>query len=73
VRARAHEIAAELAKGPTRAYARMRALLRDTWTNDLSTQLIAETEGVRSTGSTVDARQAIADFAAKRKPYFTGR
>jgi 2-(1,2-epoxy-1,2-dihydrophenyl)acetyl-CoA isomerase len=73
VRARAHEIAAELAKGPTRAYARMRALLRDTWTNDLSTQLIAETEGVRSTGSTVDARQAITDFAAKRKPYFTGR
>jgi 2-(1,2-epoxy-1,2-dihydrophenyl)acetyl-CoA isomerase len=47
--------------------------LRDSWINDLSTQLVAETEGVRSTGSTVDARQAITDFAAKRKPYFTGR
>ena len=73
VRSRAREIAEELAKGPTRAYARMRALLRDTWINDLSTQLVAETEGVRGTGSTVDARQAITDFAAKRKPYFTGR
>ena len=42
VRNRAAALAAELAVGPTRAFARMRALLRETWTNDLSAQLTAD-------------------------------
>jgi 2-(1,2-epoxy-1,2-dihydrophenyl)acetyl-CoA isomerase len=73
VRSRATELAKELADGPTRAYARMRALLRDTWTNDLSAQLLAETESMRAVGATSDAAEAITGFAAKRTPHFTGR
>jgi 2-(1,2-epoxy-1,2-dihydrophenyl)acetyl-CoA isomerase len=72
LRNRAHAVARELANGPTRGYARMRALLRDTWRNDLSTQLESETEALRRTGDTADATRAINDFAAKRRPEFTG-
>ena len=45
LRARAAALAASLAQGPTRAFGRMRTLLRETWDNDLSRQLLAETEG----------------------------
>jgi 2-(1,2-epoxy-1,2-dihydrophenyl)acetyl-CoA isomerase len=73
LRSRAEALARELADGPTRAFARMRALLRDSWLNDLSTQLQAETEAIRNTGDTADATRAINDFAAKRRTEFTGR
>src|SRR6201997_2151146 len=72
LRNRAETVARELANGPTRGFARMRALLRDTWRNDLSTQLQAETEALRHTGDTADAARAINDFAEKRRPEFTG-
>lgn len=70
--ARATATAAELAEGPSRAFAQMKALLRQTWSNDLSTQLLAETDGVQATGSTEDAANAIASFSAKRRPTFVG-
>jgi len=69
----AETVARELASGPTQGFARMRALLRDAWRNDLPTQLQAETEALRDTGNTADAAKAIDDFAAKRRPEFTGR
>src|SRR6202022_1847137 len=64
LRLRATALAAALAHGPTRAFARMRKLLRETWDNDLSQQLLAETEAIKATGDTVDAANAIASFAA---------
>jgi 2-(1,2-epoxy-1,2-dihydrophenyl)acetyl-CoA isomerase len=73
LRGRAEAVARELADGPTRGFARMRALLRDAWRNDLSTQLQAETEAIRHTGDTADAARAINDFATKRRAEFTGR
>ena len=73
LRDRATALANKLAQGPTRAFARMRALLRDSWSNDLSTQLLAKTEGLKATGATADAANAIAGFAAKRKTRFEGR
>jgi 2-(1,2-epoxy-1,2-dihydrophenyl)acetyl-CoA isomerase len=73
LRDRAAKLAAELADGPTRGFAKMRALLRDSWRNDLSAQLLAETEAVAATGNTADAAEAISAFAAKREPHFTGR
>jgi 2-(1,2-epoxy-1,2-dihydrophenyl)acetyl-CoA isomerase len=73
LRDRAAKLAAELADGPTRGFAKMRALLRDSWRNDLSTQLLAETEAVAATENTADAADAISAFAAKREPQFTGR
>src|SRR6185312_10778761 len=72
LRSRAEAVARELASGPTRAFGRMRALLRDSWRNDLSTQLQAETEALRHTGDTADAVRAINDYAVKRRPEFTG-
>ena len=73
LRSRAEAVARELASGPTRGFARMRALLRDAWRNDFPTQLQAETEALCYTGDTADATSAINDFAAKRRPEFTGR
>jgi len=73
LRSRAEAVARELASGPTRGFARMRALLRDAWRNDFPTQLQAETEALRYTGDTADATSAINYFAAKRRPEFTGR
>jgi 2-(1,2-epoxy-1,2-dihydrophenyl)acetyl-CoA isomerase len=73
LRSRAEAVARELANGPTRGFAQMRALLRDSWRNDLSTQLQAETDAIRQIGDTADAAGAIADFAAKRRVEFTGR
>lgn len=73
LRSRAEALARELATGPTQGFARMRALLRDSRRNDLSTQLQAEIEAIRHTGDTADATRAIADFAAKRRSEFAGR
>jgi 2-(1,2-epoxy-1,2-dihydrophenyl)acetyl-CoA isomerase len=73
LRKRAESVARELSDGPTRGFARMRALLRDAWRNDLSTQLQAEIEALRCTGDTADAAAAINNFAAKRRPEFKGR
>jgi 2-(1,2-epoxy-1,2-dihydrophenyl)acetyl-CoA isomerase len=73
LRTHAEAVARELADGPTRGFARMRALLRDAWRNDLSTQLQAEIEALRYTGDAADAARAINDFAAKRRAEFTGR
>ena len=73
LRDRAAALAQSLAHGPTRAFGRMRALLRDTWKSDLSQQLSAETEGIKFTGDTVDATTAMASFAAKQQPHFEGR
>lgn len=73
LRDRATMLATELAHGPTKGFAKMRALLRDSWHNDLSAQLLAETEAVTATGNSSDAADAISAFAAKRKPHFSGR
>ncbi len=73
LRMRATELARQLASGPTVAFATMRALLRDSWHNDLPAQFAAESRGVALTGDSRDAGEAIAAFAAKRTPTFKGR
>ncbi|MEH3034779.1 MAG: enoyl-CoA hydratase-related protein [Aeromicrobium erythreum] len=66
------EVARSLARGPTRAYGRMRRLLRDTWDRSLADQLRAETEHLHACGGTRDAQVAIRDFVAKRPTEFEG-
>ncbi len=73
LRPRALALATDLAQGPTRAFARMRALLRDSWHNALATQLQSEIEALRATANTADAAEALSAFRAKRTPRFTGR
>ncbi|MFF0105671.1 enoyl-CoA hydratase/isomerase family protein [Streptomyces hirsutus] len=70
---RALELATRLAAGPTRAFGGMRRLLQDSWTTDLSGQLLAEIRTLAAAGGTEDAAHAIADFAAGRRPEFQGR
>jgi 2-(1,2-epoxy-1,2-dihydrophenyl)acetyl-CoA isomerase len=73
LRARATAVAVEWAKGPTVAFSTMRALLRDSWRNDLPAQLSAETRGLKHTGDSADAAEAITAFVNKRHPTFAGR
>jgi 2-(1,2-epoxy-1,2-dihydrophenyl)acetyl-CoA isomerase len=73
LRSRATALATELANGPTLAYGGMRTLLRESWTNTLSAQLAAETRGIQRAGNTRDAATAIAAFAAKQTPHYSGR
>ena len=73
VEKRARQLAAQLAAGPTLAFGRMKRLLRDSWTNDLSGQLSAETTQMAEAGASDDAAEGIAAFMAKRRPAFYGR
>jgi 2-(1,2-epoxy-1,2-dihydrophenyl)acetyl-CoA isomerase len=73
LRPRALALATDLAHGPTRAFTRMRALLRDSWHNDLAAQLQSETEALKATADTADAAEALSAFRSKRAPGFTGR
>lgn len=65
-------VARRLATGPTRAYAQMRALLRDSWSRGLADQLHAETAALVATGRTKDAQGAVSAFLAKQRPTFEG-
>lgn len=72
-RARGEELARRLADGPTRAFARMRTLLRESWDRSLADQLGAEIESLVACAATEDARGALDAFLAKRRPAFHGR
>jgi 2-(1,2-epoxy-1,2-dihydrophenyl)acetyl-CoA isomerase len=73
LRPRAVALATDLARGPTRAFAKIRRLLRDSWHNDLATQLQLEIEALVATGETADAAEALSAFKSRREPRFTGR
>ncbi|GAB4008882.1 enoyl-CoA hydratase-related protein [Nocardioides ultimimeridianus] len=70
---RAHALAQQLANGPTRAYAAMRRLLRESWDRSLPDQLHAEIEALVVAAGTDDARAALDAFLAKQRPTFHGR
>lgn len=67
------DVARRLAQGPTRGFAEMRALLRETWSRSLSDQLAAETDGLVRTGRTADASEAVQAFMERRRPELGGR
>ncbi|WP_182379431.1 enoyl-CoA hydratase-related protein [Nocardioides sp. WS12] len=71
-RVRGVAIAQRLANGPTRAFAQMRALLRESWDRSLPEQLDAEIVGLVASASTEDARGAIDAFLNKQRPTFRG-
>lgn len=70
--ARGEAVAHRLAAGPTQAFARMRALLRESWDRSLPEQLDAEVEALAACARTADASGAIDAFLAKRRPTFRG-
>jgi 2-(1,2-epoxy-1,2-dihydrophenyl)acetyl-CoA isomerase len=69
----AHSIAVQLAAGPTRAYGAAKRLMHSGFTESLETQIEMELRTIGALARTQDAREAIAAFAAKRAPVFTGR
>ncbi|RJF81203.1 enoyl-CoA hydratase [Azospirillum cavernae] len=66
-------LAERLAAGPTRAYAGIRHLMRQSWTASLDEQLDAERASFRACAATGDFREGVSAFLAKRKPTFQGR
>ncbi len=70
---RARAVAAELAAGPTVAYAALREVTRFSLTHDLDESLDLEGEWMARTGATADHAEAVEAFLAKRAPRFSGR
>jgi 2-(1,2-epoxy-1,2-dihydrophenyl)acetyl-CoA isomerase len=72
VRAKATELAAALAAGPTAAYAETKRLLTDGASRPLADSLTAEAAAQSRLGTTTDHGNAVRGFLAKEKPVFQG-
>lgn len=72
--ARARELAARLARGPTLAFGEAKRLLADTFSNSLETQMELEARALAGLAAyTRDAREGFRAFSEKRAPNFEGR
>lgn len=67
-----HNIATQLAQGPTQAYGRAKALFYSSTSETLETQMEHETLHIAASGKTADFREGIFAFAEKRSPTFKG-
>ena len=67
------EVAKRLARGPSLAFARAKALLNRALTSSLESQLENERQGIALSGGTEDFREALSAFFEKRKPKFQGK
>ncbi len=66
-------LAQRLANGPTLAYGRLKRLLRQSFDNDLPTQLDAERKAFTASTQTRDFAEGLAAFLGKRAAQFEGR
>lgn len=71
--AETRRLAERVADGPTRAYGRLRRLIRTSLDNSFDAQLDAETAGFSECAATDDFREGIDAFLGKRRPVFRGR
>lgn len=71
--ARAEELASRLAKGPTRAYAAIRRMMRQSLSRSLDDHLVDEAREQGALGQTRDFAEAMAAFLDQRDPAFEGR
>lgn len=69
----AREIAAKLAKGPTRSYALIRQGLRDCMDKSLSEGLMVERRNQLQAGRSADFVEGVSAFLQKRPAAFTGK
>ena len=68
----ARSLAAQLAAGPTKAFAAAKRLLLSGWTETLESQLEQESRAITAMAATADASEGIAAFLEKRRPGFKG-
>lgn len=68
----AYRLAARLANAPTVAIGRIKEMLEQSATNDLSTQLELERKMQLKSGQTEDFKEGVAAFIEKRPPKFKG-
>ncbi len=66
-------IAAHLAGGPTRGFARTKQLMHAAWSTSFEAALDAEREAQGELGASADYAEGVAAFTAKRSPRFSGR
>ncbi len=64
---------AQLAKGPTKAYAALKEALRGAFNQDLETQLAVEARLQGACGVSADFQEGVMAFLQKRPPEFTGQ
>ena len=69
----ARDLAAKLAKGPTRSLVATRAMVDEAEANDFETHVRRELEEQMVIGGTADAKEGVAAFVEKRQAVFTGR
>ena len=71
--ARGHELAESIARGPTLAFGRYKALIDEAPVRSLAEQLEAERRAFIAATHTEDFAEGVRAFAAKRPPAFQGR
>lgn len=69
----AHALAAELAHGPTRAFAATKRLIRESWNAPMEEHLEREGASIAEMASSPDGQEGIHAFVEKRTPHFTGQ
>jgi len=65
-------LAAQLSRGPTRAYGAVKSLLNDAADSSLETQMELEARMITDMARSHDGQEGIAAFLGKRKPEFSG-
>ncbi|UWR23755.1 enoyl-CoA hydratase-related protein [Sulfitobacter sp. S190] len=65
--------AAQLASGPTAAYASVKRVIRDSWDNSFNEQLALEAQEQGKCGKSRDFKEGVVAFIEKRPPAFEGR
>ena len=65
-------LAAKFAAGPTRGLARIKQMIRESWSQSLDAELDRQRDAMRELGYSSDYREGVAAFMEKRKPNFTG-
>jgi 2-(1,2-epoxy-1,2-dihydrophenyl)acetyl-CoA isomerase len=68
----AHDLAAELAAGPTASFGEIKNLLLSTWEQPIEAQMELEARAMARVCRTEDAWTGVTEVAARRTPIFRG-